>query len=121
MQSGVLVNQDESGLGNVIERLEPSLPQFVDGKAVWPEGVSEHVKELFENFSTRAEKGDSTVEELQIWCFTACKQFEVEGKQLKYNISQRRKKLLSDLANATVEEQSDLIQFHKVGMDADFD
>ena len=54
--AGGLVNQDESELGNVIERLEPSLPQFVDGKAVWPKGVSEHLKELFENFSTRAGK-----------------------------------------------------------------
>ena len=99
-------------------------PRFVGGKPVWPEGVPAQVKKSFGNFSTRATNTSSTVGDLQSWYFTACKQFEIQGKQLKYNISQKKKKqrkLLNDLANASAEEQSRLIKFHKVGMDAEYD
>ena len=117
---GGLLAQDESHFDDTTPRLEPSHPQFVNGNAVWPEGVPDHVKNVLNAYTKVCEKHDSTVETIDQWYFEACKLQEIAAHQLAWNISAKKKhqrRLLRNLANTSLGNQSKLIEFHKVGLD----
>ena len=64
---GGLLTQDDSHFDDTTPRLEPSHPQFVNGNAVWPEGVPDYAKNVFNEYTKVCEKFDSTVETIDQW------------------------------------------------------
>ena len=121
---GGLFESDDKQFDNVTPRLSPSIPQIdnVTLKEIWPAGVPDHVKEVFKDYSRRADAADASVINLDTFYFEQSKLFAIHRKHLAYNLSRikrKKKELLYKIANTPIEEQEQVIEFSKVGCDKD--
>ena len=75
---------------------------------------------MFEKYQKICSKSDSTVDGIDAWYFEEVKKREIHALQMKADRTKKKKearRLLRNLASASLEDQAKLIQFHRVGRD----
>ena len=120
---GGLLKADDSQFDNIERRLAPSCPQYPLGVETWPVGTPLFIKEIYSRYQVVAGQWNYTVEGIDAWYFDELKLQEIAKLQLAANISKKKKsqrRLLRNLATASLENQHELIQFNKVGRGVEY-